>query len=258
MIAGIARGALVLIVALLVGAAAYAFSERQPEEFESAASLAYGRLLSPELLVLGPDFAGEPDIDDDVRLATETSRVNSFDVAAATERAVPELGYTAGQIAAMINATPVRGSLVVDITARAPSPKDAQRLAGAYARAYLRRVRDRERSGARRVERILRTRLDELPPGDREGVIGASLRNQISTLAVLSRVGSGSPQVIESPRATSVPAQPQTTRNVLFGLLFGLVVGVGLVALRPDSRTRAAAAYRRVSTMARSEPARDR
>jgi uncharacterized protein involved in exopolysaccharide biosynthesis len=59
-------------------------------------------------------------------------------------------------------------------------------------------------------------------------------------VGVLKRVGTGSPEVIESARASSVASEPQTLRNVLFGVIFGLLVGVGLVALRAQSRSRAA------------------
>lgn len=239
----LARGLLIVVVALLVGAAAFAFSESQDPQYQSRAQFGYGALLSPEIRILGGDF-GEPDVEEDVRIATEAARANSFDVARATASAAPELGYTAGQIAANVQAAPTRGSLIVTLTATASSPERADRLAQAYADQYLELLRDRERSRARIVRRALQTRLGSLREGDREGVLGAALRNQISQVDVLGRVGSGSPQLIEDARASVTPAQPRTQRNVLFGLLFGLAVGVGLVALRSESRTRAAAAAR--------------
>ncbi len=234
----LAKGLLVVLVALLVGAAAYVFSQNQPEEYRSQTSFAFGPLLSPEFQVIGG--AGEPDLDDDVRIATEASLINSFDIAEATARRAPELGMSAGEIAGRVSATPDRGSLVVLLIARASSPRLAERLANAYAGQYIARKRAREKRRAAIAKRALETRLESLPRGDRRGPVGAGIRDQISTLDVLLRVGSGVPQRVEAARASSVPAQPQTQRNVLFGLLFGIAVGVGLVALRTESRARAA------------------
>jgi capsular polysaccharide biosynthesis protein len=239
----LARVLLVVVVTLLVGAAALAFSEAQDPQYKATARFAYGSLLSPEVRILGGAF-GEPDVDEEIRIATEAARVNSFDVARATANATPELGYTAGQIAARVQAAPTRGTLVVSLTATGSSAENADRLARAYADAYLQLLRDRERSRSGAVKRALRTRLNSLTQADQAGPLGAGIRNQLSQVDVLGRVGSGSPQLIESARASSAPAQPQTRRNVLFGLLFGLAVGVGLVALRSESRTRAAAAVK--------------
>lgn len=232
-----------VVVALLVGGAAYAFSESQEPQYNSTARFAYGALLSPEIRVLGGDF-GEPDVDEDIRIQTEAARLNSFDVARRTATSAPELGYSAGQIDSMVEAAPSRGSLIVALTATADGPEKADRLAQAYSDEYLELLRDRERSRTRTVRRVLEQRLDRLSEGDSEGPLGAALRNQISQVQVLGRVGSGSPQLVEAPRASGVPAEPRTQRNVLFGLLFGLAVGIGLVALRSESRARAANAAR--------------
>lgn len=231
---------LVVLVTALVGGVAYAYSKSQPREFQSSAQLEFGRLLAPDLQVLGTP--GDPQIDEEVRINTEAASVDSFDVARATERRAPQLGYNARQIHALVNATAVRSTLVVKITAIASSPRRANRLANSYAEAYVRLRRQRDATRARTGERALRARLSSLPSRGARGPIGATIRNQISALGVLRRVGSGSPQIIERAQATGAAAKPQTRRNVLFGIVFGLVAGLGLVALRsPAGRTRGAA-----------------
>lgn len=253
-----ARVLLVVLVAALVGGAAYAFSESQAQEYQAVTRLAYGEFLSPELRVLGPNF-GEPSVDEETRIATAAAQVNSYDVALATAKDAPELGLGPRTIEALVNAEPVRGSLVVAVTATESMPEKANRLADAYVGSYRKLLRERERRGARQVERALERRLAGLPPGDKEGLRGAQLRDQISQLAVLGRVGTRSPQVIEKATASGSPAQPQTQRNVIFGVLFGLAVGIGLVALRSESRSRAAAAAdRQASRLARRGPLQDR
>lgn len=244
---------MVIGVALVVGAAAYAFSAGQPEQYQADAQLAYGRQLSPEFQVLGPSF-GEADVDEELRIATEAARINSFDVAEAAALAAPDLGYDSGAVDALVTASPQRGSLLVSVTARASSPDRAVRLVDVYVDQYLRLLREQQQARARIVTRALQRRLDGLPAGDGEGLLGATLRNQISSVEVLRRAGSGEPQVIQAPRAGLAPAQPQTRRNVLFGLLFGLAVGIGLVALRSESRPGASIAADLRAALTRDEP----
>jgi uncharacterized protein involved in exopolysaccharide biosynthesis len=241
----------VALLALIVGGAAYAFSKSQPREFTATTQLGYGRDLSPELQVVG---LPEPQGDEEVRIATEAQRVGSFDVADATAKANPGLGYNGGQVHSRVTASPTRGTLVIVITATGDTPERAAQLGNAYSQTYLRVVRGREREQFATVERALRSRLANLSRSDRVGAIGASVRSQLTLAALFQRVGTGLPVVIETARASAAPAEPQTTRNVLFGLLFGAVVGIGLMALRSDSRARTVfAGARRVTPPASRE-----
>jgi capsular polysaccharide biosynthesis protein len=235
----------VVLLALIVGGAAYAFSESQTREYKATTQLGYGRDLSPELQVVG---LPEPQGDEAVRIATEAQRVASFDIADATAKANPGLGYDGAAIHSRVTATPTRGTLVIVITATGDTAQRAAQLGNAYSQTYLRVVRGREREQFTTVERALRSRLTNLSPADRAGALGASVRSQLTLAALFQRVGTGLPVVIGTARASAAPAEPQTTRNVLFGILFGAVVGIGLMALRSDGRTRNVfAGARRVS-----------
>jgi capsular polysaccharide biosynthesis protein len=228
------RALLVLIVAAIAAVVAFALSERQPKRYQAQTQLAYGIALRPELQVLGTGFIDATD--DDVRLATEVQVLNSFDIARRTVRAAPDLGLTAKEVDDRVQAAPVGDTQVASITAKDSSPARAARLAAVYREQYLtdRRVRDRRR--AREVSDALSERLRSLPRSQRIGATGAQLRTQLGALTVLERSGSGVPQLVQGVRASSTAVSPQTSRNVLFGALFGLAVGIGLVALRPPAR----------------------
>jgi len=228
------RALLVLIVAAIAAAVAFALSERQPKRYQAQTKLAYGIALRPELQVLGTGFIDATD--DDVRLATEVEILNSYDIARRVAEEAPELGLTAKEIDDRVSAAPVGDTQVASITAKDSTPEKAARLAAVYRKQYLteRRVRDRRR--AREVSDALSRRLRDLPRSQRTGATGASVRTQLGALDVLERSGSGVPQVVQGVRASSTAVSPQTSRNVLFGALFGLAVGIGLVALRPPAR----------------------
>ncbi|HEX8075423.1 MAG TPA: hypothetical protein VF545_10630 [Thermoleophilaceae bacterium] len=249
--AAIARVVLVLCVAAFAGGAAIAFSDAQPREYTSAMRFSFGRLLSPELQVLGPNFS-DPVPDAGIRLQTEAAVVASFDVARATAAAAPDLGYTAGEVARHVDVLPIRDTLVVAITAHSSTPERAARLAGVYGEQFLRLRRGRDRTRAGVVERALKAQLAALSHKETLGLKGAALRDQLGVVGVLRRVGTGSPEIIERPKLSAAPSSPDTTRNVLFGILFGLALGIGMVALRAESRSRAAGAARRASNAVRA------
>jgi uncharacterized protein involved in exopolysaccharide biosynthesis len=234
----IARVLLVLSITALAGGAALLFSDAQPREYQSSMRFGYGRQFSAEFQLLGPSFT-EPAIDENVRIRTEAAVLDSSDIAALTAKAAPDLGLSAGQIDAATVASPLRDTLTVSLRAAASTPQRAVRLASVYGRQYLKFLRERERKRAVVVERALRRHLRTISQGERRGPTGANLRSNISRMRVLQRVGTGNPFVIERPRTPGAAASPQTVRNVLFGLLFGLFVAIGLVALQAEGKRRA-------------------
>jgi uncharacterized protein involved in exopolysaccharide biosynthesis len=237
------RVLLVLVLGAVAGAAALAYSDSQPKTYTASMRFGFVRTVSPDLQVLGGSFS-QPQGDENIRTQTEAIGMNSFDVATATANAFPSLGYNAAQVHSHVFASPVRDTLTVTLGARAESPARAARLAAAYGQEYLRLQQQGIRSRSAVTERALKVELATLPRVQRVGLQGATLRNQINTLSVLNRVGTGEPQVLERAHASSVAASPNTTRNVGFGVLFGLVVGIGMVALRSEGRSRSAAAER--------------
>jgi capsular polysaccharide biosynthesis protein len=240
------RALLVAVIAAGVGVAALLFSRAQPTRYQADAQLSFSVATRPELQVLGSAFV-RPTIDPAVFTATNAELVASQRVAREVAEAKPELGLDADGVAARISVTPVSGTEMVQIRAVGDTPGAAHDLAQAYLAEFRRWFRGRERDRARLVRRTLADRYDGLSRSQRRSEIGASIRNQISALSVLEEVGSGSPEVIEGAHGSGSPQQPQTRRNVLFGILFGLAVGVGLVALRGELTRRMDSAPSRAS-----------
>jgi capsular polysaccharide biosynthesis protein len=246
------RVALVVFLAAVAGAAAIAFSNSQPKEYAAASALGFGRLASPELQLLGPGFS-EPQIDETVEINTDAAEVNSFDVAVATAQAAPDLRYTPGQVAGKVHATGNRDTLIVTVSATSSTPERAARLANVYTRQYLKLRRASERERATTVKRALRAQYSTLTRREKATGRGGGLLAQINTVEVLRRVGSGEPRIIETARPSAAPASPNTSRNLLFGVLFGLAVGIGLVALRAETKSRSRGSGRRGAAPARGD-----
>jgi uncharacterized protein involved in exopolysaccharide biosynthesis len=195
-----------------------------------------GSSVRPELAILGPPFTGDG-TDNAIRMNTEATVAASHAIAATTAKAKSDLGYDADQVAARVAVVALPQSQVLRISATGPSAAKARELLTAYRDQYLAAELKRQQTSARRVQTAVQQRFDDLPRADQKGTLGAALRNQIAALRELARVGT-LPQIVDPLRASTAPSQPKTGRNVLFGLLFGLAVGIGLVALRSELRKR--------------------
>ena len=239
---------LVAAIALLVGAAAYAISSRQDKQYSSTTRLFFNKGAPTALLLLGPQF-GQPDVEEQVALSTAAIEMNSLEVAERTAKDNPILKMNGGQVAANVEASPIRETLIVELTALTSNGFISAALAEAYVKAYFDVRRERDAKQASEVQKALEARLARMPAADRRGAAGGLLREQIASYGTLIRVGTAGPVVIEHARPSSVAVVPKSGRDAVFGGLFGLAVGAGLVALRSGGRNRSdVEAARRVAT----------
>jgi capsular polysaccharide biosynthesis protein len=224
------RVLLVMVLAAVAGVAALIFSQRQPERYDASVRLSYAA--RPDMQALG---LVDP-TDNTVRLNTEAAELESFDLAVATSRAVPELDMTPDTVADNVTAAALPDTQVVELAAQGTTAGRAVRLLEVYRDTYLERRSERERERVQDAERALRRRLADLPRTQRDGALASSLRAQLGALAVVRRSGTGIPEAIEGVRRPTAASAPRTARNVLFGVLFGVAAGIGLVAVLPSRR----------------------
>ncbi|HEY7623098.1 MAG TPA: hypothetical protein VH834_25205 [Solirubrobacteraceae bacterium] len=233
----VVRLLLIGVIAAAVGLAALFLSRSQPTRYGAQAKLAFSADQRPELQVLGAPFV-RPSTDARTFTATNADLVDSHTVADRLARKQPQLGLTADQIAGRVSARPLPNTSIVQLNATGDTPAKAEQLARAYVDEFTNWFADRQRRRARTVQRVVRQRYESLTRQQRTSGTGSSLRDQLAALEVLAAVGSGSPDVIEGAHASARAKEPQTRRNVTFGIIFGLALGVGLVALRAELKRR--------------------
>jgi capsular polysaccharide biosynthesis protein len=233
----IVRVLLVGVIAAAVGVGALFFSNAQPTKYQAETKLSFSASQRPELQILGAPFV-RPNVDSDIFNATNAQWLSSRHVARALAAEQPGLGLTEDQIAGRISVSPIAGTEIVALRATGNSRRDAELLARLYTSSFMSWFEDRQKTRAEAVQQELRTRYDDLSGSERRSGTGSTIRSQISALDVLAEVGSGSPELVETAHAFASPQQPQTRRNVIFGIVFGLAVGIGLVSLRSQLRPR--------------------
>lgn len=133
--------------------------------------------------------------------------------------------------------TPKAGTLVLEFTVNDRDPKLAVRIAAAYAREYVRYRVELSTDAIRKSLSDVRAQIAQLrgQPGSSKAVADLEERaQQLETLQVLQTANATVLRVPASARQT----QPDEVRNVILGLLIGIVFGLGAAALREALDTR--------------------
>jgi capsular exopolysaccharide synthesis family protein len=229
------RWLIVLIVPILTGAAAAALAYTNDRDYESTAKLRFSQTIGPAINATGV-LPNSPDADN---LATSNKdAVGSRDVADDTSVALAERGVdmSGEDISEDVSVTTEKDSDVVTLAAQGSSPERAQLLASTYAATAAENLSGQQQVQARRALRITRQTLIGLPRRERK-FSSARLRDHMNRLKILAAGGGNSPTIIQSgflPTARS----GNPVRTILLGVLFGIVLGIGLALLREQADRR--------------------
>jgi tyrosine-protein kinase len=226
-----------LICALIVPATALAYSYAQEKEYSASASLLFRDPGFTQKLFGTPFFT--PSSDPDREAATNLRLVSLGVVAGRTANALGG-GLTRKEVAEKVDASSEGQSNVVAITATADSPRLAARLANTFAEEYISFRRDADRSKIEETLGIIRGQLAELSPAELAGTRGKELRRQKGQLELLRSLQTGNAEVVQQADLPTSPSSPRTLRNVIVGIIVGIMFGVGMAFLvdRFDRRLR--------------------
>src|SRR3954468_12950968 len=169
------RIGVVLICALLVPAAALAFSLSQEKQYSASASLLFR---DPQL---DQKFSGStvfaPSSDPNREAATNAKLGSLGVVAARTSKALG--GKLApGDISGKIAVAPAGQSDVVTITATDPDPAFAAKLANTFAQQFIVFRRDADRSKIASAQQLVTQQIRRLSPSERTGPQGTALQQR--------------------------------------------------------------------------------
>jgi succinoglycan biosynthesis transport protein ExoP len=222
------RIGVVLLCVVLVPAAALAFSLSQQKQYSATASLLFRDPQLDQKLFGSTVF---PPSNDPAREAATNAKLASLDVV--STRTAKALGgkLAAGDIAAEITVAPAGQSDVVSITATDPDPVFAAKLANVFAQQFIAFRRDADRSKIAFAQQLVTQQLKRLTTTERSGPQGTALQQRGEQLQILAALQTGNAELVQPANAPSAPSSPQTKRNVMLGLLFGLMMGCGLAIL---------------------------
>jgi capsular polysaccharide biosynthesis protein len=228
------RFLIVVVITVIAAALAAAFSSAQSSKKVATASLVFGQP-RPDMQVVASGF--QPgDQSSQFVPGTNAALVGADDVARAT---AGKLNMSPSTVRSSVKVSSVQSSQVIEVKASRPSSAEAAQLANTYVNVYVDRARREARGRALTVLKSLHAQLESVNRATRtRNSVGSTsssgadqLRSQIAAETALARVGSGSPSVSQTATPNDVSVSPKTSRNVLFGALFGLVLGIGIAGL---------------------------
>ena len=215
-----------LVVAVLV-AAVYSYT-RTPM-YEAFARLAYQKQADLSSLLTGSQSLVSS-VDVQRELETYSSLMTTAEMA---ERARRELDLSeVADLGATIIALPVKDTSVMQIRAVSDDPQVAQRVANAYAAGFyawrkqvaIDQIRDAQKAVVQKLSQY-KTETEKQDPGY------FSLLSRLEDLRVLETVAQGNFTIVSEAELPTEPFEPKHARDIVLGLLVGLLVGVFLVAI---------------------------
>jgi capsular exopolysaccharide synthesis family protein len=158
-------------------------------------------------------------------------------------RAAKEMGNgtTAGEVLESISSSPGEGEAnVADISATTPVPQRSAEIANGYSKAYIAFRKQTDQAKIQKGIDLVEESLEKMTPAERTSGSGAKLAEKLNNLKVEQALQTGGTQLVQPAGVPSEPSSPKTKRNVILGVVLGLLLGFGLAALleRVDRRVR--------------------
>ena len=228
---------IVLLCAFLVPTAALAYSLTQQKQYSASAALLFRDPQLDQKLFGSTVF--QPSTDPTREAATNVKLVSLETVSARTSRALGGK-LSPSEVQSKVVAASEGESDVASITATDPDPRFAAQLANTFAEQFVAFRRDADRSKIASARKLVQAQLDQLTPAQQASPQARTLRTQNEQLSILAALQTGNAELVQPANPPTSPSSPQTTRNVLFGFVLGLLLGIGLAVLleRIDRRLR--------------------
>jgi polysaccharide biosynthesis transport protein len=230
------RAWIIVVVTLLCGAATLGIAYARGDTYESTAKLLFQQTISPEINAIG---LLPTSLDADNLAQNNVEVAGSRSVAIATSQELRRRGVekSVDDIVPDVAVSETTQSDVVNIVASADSARGAALLATVYASEAVRFVERRQREQALGALRSIREQLAAMPRRDRNGIEGRRLRSDAEKIRTIADVGPGNPQVIQQGFVPDGKSE-NLVQTTLLGLLFGVVLGVGIALLREQADRR--------------------
>jgi capsular polysaccharide biosynthesis protein len=234
---------IVLVITGIAAVLAAAFSNRQSTRKVATATLVFAQP-RPDMQIVASSFSNG-DTSSQLVPNDNAAIVGSDDMKRIT---AGKLGMRVADVRNAISVSSQQSSHVVTIKASRPSAAQAAQLANTYMNVVVTQQRAVDRRRARAVIGSLQAQLAAMTRATRSRTItstgatnkvsspGDTIREAIAAETSLARNGSGSPEIAQTASPSDTSSSPNTTRNVLFGALFGLVLGIGIAGLAGASR----------------------
>jgi polysaccharide biosynthesis transport protein len=218
---------IVLAAVICVPLAAYLLSSSKEKEYEASATLLFegaeeGSQETSREVLTDQILAGLPVV------AEKTSK---------------NLGgkVSTGEILESVEASSENENAnLTTITATTNSPELSAEIANAYSKAYVQFKKEGAKSQLAPAIKIVEEQIEAMSPEEATSAKGISLNERLSQLELEEALRTGKTTLVQPAGVPSTASAPRVKRDVIIGLLLGVILGLGLAALveRFDRRLR--------------------
>lgn len=225
-----------LVCVIAVPALALVWSLSQETEYESTAALLF-RTVALDQNVAGSSLLNNSE--DPTRAAeTNVNLVSLGAVAARTAKTLDVPGVTAQGVADSVSVSLKGESEIANVSAKTSSAALSARMANTFANEYVNFSREADSNRVLQAKQQVEANYDSLTPTEQESEEGLELKRQARQLGVLASLQTGDAEVVQRAVPETSPVAPQTKRNVVLGLVGGLLIGIALIFLLDQLDTR--------------------
>ena len=232
---------LIVVLAIALGGAAYAYSASKTPIYESTAQLLY----VPQLNIQDPlsqsftdPTTQELEMQSAVTLITGPQISQRVGTSIGGSSAVPDYSVSAAITTSDANAsTPADNGVAV--TVDSTNARWAKTLANAYAGAFVAYSMQRDRASVAAAQAAVSAKLKQFQTPAQKATEDYTLLTQsLNSLEILSSTTTGNFSVAVPAGVSSVPISPKPKRTAAIGVVLGLILGIGFGFLREKLDTR--------------------
>jgi Mrp family chromosome partitioning ATPase/capsular polysaccharide biosynthesis protein len=220
---------------IVVPLAAFLFSVRQAPAYQATAEV----LLSSENVPANggvPSTTADQLTDRDV--ATQAGLARAPEVIERTLRAANRRDLSIDALLASSSVTPKTNSDFLEFSVVSKDAVAASRLATEYARQFTRYRLELDTTPTRRAREQLQRRIRELRlNGETDTALYSNLLSKEQELATFEALQTSKTYLVREARG-AIQVQPRTKRNTVLGLMLGVLLALGLVAIAHALDTR--------------------
>ena len=219
----------VIVLLAVVGcAAAFAFSKLQHKRYTATASVLFSNQALQQQAAGLPVVQTSPNQDPQIMATNVQLLTSQSGVARATAREVGH-GLTAAGVSSAISVSQSGQTSVANVSATSSSPALAAAIANGYVRQFISGQRAQQQRSVAQALALVDRQIKGMSAQQLAGAAGLALLDRADSLRVLSRLENGGVQVVTPAGVPSSPSSPKAARNAGLGLVIGLLLGVTLV-----------------------------
>lgn len=232
---------LIAVIAIVLGAAGYAYSAAKTPYYEATAQLLY----VPQLDITNPLNQGFIDpTAQELQLQSAVTTITAPAIHHAVATQIGDPGSVPGHSvsAAITTSDPLSSSPVdngVAVTVVSTDPRWSAKLANTYAQAFVDWSVANDRTRLTAAETVISAKLKQLKATGQQGTSDFTmLTNDQQELEILSAASTGNFSLAVPATPPSTPSDPKPKRTAAMAVVLGLFFGIGFAFLREKLDTR--------------------